>query len=265
MPVCRIQDVDLYYETAGEGPPVLLLHGLGSSTRDWENQIHELARTHRVIACDMRGHGRSEKPPGPYSVRQFAADAVRLLETLDAAPAHVVGLSMGGMIAFQMAVDTPEAVRSLIIANSGPEMILRTFRQRLLIRSRFAVVRLFGMRALGRMIAKPVFPKPEQAALRQTFENRLADNDPRAYLDSLRALIGWSVADRIGGIRCPVLVIGSDQDYTPLEWKREYTKRIPGARLAVLADSRHIAPIDRTQEFNRLLTDFLESTARISA
>jgi pimeloyl-ACP methyl ester carboxylesterase len=265
MPVCRIQDVDLYYETAGDGPPVLLLHGLGSSSRDWENQIPELARTHRVIACDMRGHGRSEKPPGPYSVRQFAADAVRLLETLDAAPAHVVGLSMGGMIAFQMAVDTPEAVRSLIIANSGPEMILRTFRQRLLIRSRFAVVRLFGMAALGRMIAKPVFPKPEQAALRQTFEDRLAENDPRAYLDSLRALIGWSVADRIGGIRCPVLVIGSDQDYTPVEWKREYTKRIPGARLAVLEDSRHIAPIDRKQEFNHLLTDFLESTTRISA
>jgi 3-oxoadipate enol-lactonase len=261
MPFFRSGGVDLYYETAGEGPPVLFLHGLGSSTRDWEYQAAEFARSHRVIAMDVRGHGRSAKPPGPYSVPMFTADAVALLRSLDAAPAHIVGLSMGGMIGFQMAVDAPEVVRSMVIVNSGPAMILRAFSQRVLIQSRFAVIRLFGMRALGRMVAGPLFPKPEQAGLRQRFLDQVASNDPRAYGDSLRALIGWSILDRIGAIRRPVLVIASDHDYTPVEWKRGYAAQIPGARVAVLEDSRHAGPLDQPAAFNRMVLEFLATAS----
>jgi 3-oxoadipate enol-lactonase len=260
VPTIRVNDIDLYYETAGEGPPVLLIHGLGSSTRDWEYQVGELARGYRVIAFDVRGHGRSDKPPGPYSVAQFAGDAVALLRALEAAPAHVVGLSMGGMIAFQMAVDAPQAVRSLTIVNSGPAMILRTFAQRAMIRVRFAVVRVWGMRALGRMIAQPLFPRPEQEKLRRRFMDSIAANDPRAYLDSLRALIGWSVEERIGGISCPVLIVSSDQDYTPVDWKRQYAARIPGARVVVVKNSRHVTPMDQPAELNRLVGEFLETS-----
>jgi 3-oxoadipate enol-lactonase len=153
-----------------------------------------------------------------------------------------VGLSMGGMIAFQMAVDAPQAVRSLVIVNSGPAMILRKMGQRALLRLRFAIVRLFGMRPLGRMLAQALFPAPEQDALRRKFLDRLSQNDPRAYLDSLRAIIGWSVAERISGIDCPVLILASDQDYTPVESKRDYARRIPGAQVTVLPESRHVAP-----------------------
>ena len=255
MPILR----DLYYESMGDGPPVLLIHGLGGRSSDWEYQIPELARSHRVIAMDVRGHGRSAKPHGPYSLKQFAADAVMLLRELEAAPAHVVGLSMGGMIAFQMAVDSPDAVRSLTIVNSGPAMILRKFSQRALIQSRYAIVRLFGMRALAKMVAGPLFPKPEQAALRKKFEDHLAENDPGAYLSSLRAIDGWSVADRIGAIRCPVLVVASDQDYTPVEWKRAYASQIPDARVVVVENSRHAMPIDQADRFNRVVLEFLGS------
>ncbi len=79
MPKIRVNNVELYYETAGEGEPLLLLHGLGSSVRDWERQIPEMAQSYRVIACDVCGHGRSEKPPGPYSMPQFARDTADLL------------------------------------------------------------------------------------------------------------------------------------------------------------------------------------------
>jgi len=257
MATVRVNDIDLYYESAGEGAPVLLLHGLGSSTRDWEYQIPPLAQSHRVIAMDVRGHGRSDKPPGPYSVKQFASDAVALLRAVDAAPAHLVGLSMGGMIAFQMAVDSPEAVRSLTIVNSGPAMILRTLSQKLLIQSRYAVVRIFGMRALARMVAGPLFPKPEQAELRKKFEDHVAENDPKAYLASLSAINGWSVAERIGNIACPVLIVASDHDYTPVAWKRAYAAQIPGAHVAVLEDSRHAGPLDQPDQFNRVVLEFL--------
>ena len=258
MPKIQVNNIELYYETAGEGEPVLLIHGLGSSVRDWENQIGDMARSYRVIAYDVRGHGRSDKPPGPYSVKQFARDAADLLQALDARPAHICGLSMGGMIAFQMAVDFPDLVRSLVIVNSGPAMVLKKRSQRALIALRFLIVRWFGMRTMGKMVAGPLFPNPGQEHLRETFMNRLAENDPRAYLDSLRAINGWSVMDRISAIRCPVLVVASDGDYTPVELKREYASLIRGAVVTVLKDSRHAAPLDQPAEFNRLVLEFLD-------
>jgi pimeloyl-ACP methyl ester carboxylesterase len=259
MPKLRVNDTDLYYESEGSGPPVLLLHGLGSSTRDWEFQVPALARAHRVIAMDVRGHGRSERAPGPYSVSGFAKDAVELLRALDSAPAHIVGLSMGGMIAFQMAVDAPQAVRSLTIINSGPAMIIRDPRLRTLIRMRLLLTKLFGMRSVAGMIAGPLFPDPGQEHLRDRFKAAIAANDPRCYRAALRAIYGWSVADRIGGISCPVLIVSSDRDYTPVEFKREYAKWIPGARVAVIENSRHAAPLDRPEELNRLLVEFLSN------
>jgi pimeloyl-ACP methyl ester carboxylesterase len=251
-----VNGIEVYYETAGEGPPVLLLHGLGSSTLDWEYQVPELARSYRVITMDVRGHGRSSRPPGPYRVTQFAQDAVALLRTLNAAPAHVVGLSMGGMIAFQMAVDASEAVRSLTIINSGPAMILQGM-QKAALALRFAIVRLFGMKTMGGMIAKKIFPLPDQAELRQTLIARMAENDPRAYLDAVRAINGWSVEERIGEIQCPVLIVASDQDYTPVAWKHAYAAKIPGARVAVVKDSRHVAPVDQPEQVNQILLQFL--------
>jgi pimeloyl-ACP methyl ester carboxylesterase len=257
MPKIHINDVDLYYQSAGAGEPVFFLHGLGGCSSDWDLQIPDVAKSHRTIAMDVRGHGRSSQPPGPYSVRQFADDAIALLRSLQMEPAHVVGLSMGGMIAFEMAVDSPQSVRSLTILNSGPEMILRTLQEQQIIEARYKIVREMGMLVMAKMIAEPLFPKTEQIEVRQRFEHEIASNDPRAYLDSLSAINGWSVMDRIGNIQCPVLIVASDQDYTPLEWKRAYAAKISGARVAVLGDSRHAGNLDQPEKFNRVLLEFL--------
>src|SRR5579859_4812705 len=99
MPTAKLDGVDIHYESTGTGPAVLLLHGLGSSGRDWEYQIPSLTG-YRVIAPDLRGHGRSSKPGGRYSIAGFAADMAGLLRALGARPAHVVGLSLGGAVAF---------------------------------------------------------------------------------------------------------------------------------------------------------------------
>ena len=257
MPKIRVNDVEIYYETAGAGETLLLIHGLGSSAQDWERQVGEMARRYRVIAYDVRGHGRSEKPAGPYSVPQFARDAAELLRALEAGPAHICGLSMGGMIAFQMAVDFPELVRSLIIVNSAPAMVLTKLKERALVGLRVVVVKCFGVGAMGKILAKQLFPRTEQQELRETFIVRMAANDPRAYLDTVRAIDGWSVRNRIAGIRCPVLVLASDHDYTPIELKREYAAMIPGAAVQVLEDSRHAAPLDQPEALNRAVLEFV--------
>jgi pimeloyl-ACP methyl ester carboxylesterase len=256
MPTAHVNGIDLYYEELGSGPPLLLLHGLGSSSRDWELQVPAFAATYRVIACDVRGHGRSAKPPSPYSVSGFAADVAALLGHLETGPAMVVGISMGGMIAFQLAVDAPEMVAKLVIVNSGPELILRTWGERIQGLQRLAVVQLLGMAGTARFLAPRLFPMPEQEELRRTFTERWLENDKRAYMASLRALLGWSVADRLGEIRCPVLVIAADQDYTPVSAKEAYVAKLPRAELVVIPDSRHATPVDQPEAFNRAVLDF---------
>ena len=261
MPTLRVNGVDIYYESAGSGPPLLLIHGLGSCTADWENQFSHFAKSRRVISMDVRGHGKSGRPPGPYSVEAFARDAVALLDELNASPADVLGLSMGGMIAFQMAVDSPKAVRSLIVLNSGPAVIFKKLSQHIMIRMRFVIIRLFGMKALGRMISRAVFPEPGQEQFRDRFAATIGANDPTAYKAALAAIIGWSVEDRIPGIRCPVLILSSDMDYTPVDWKRDYTRKIPGAELAVIESSRHMTPFDQPAALNRVVEDFLSKNS----
>ena len=257
MPMITLNGLDVFYETRGAGDPVLLIHGLGSSTEDWEPQVDALARDFTVVAYDVRGHGRTGKPGGTYSVAQFASDAAELIRALRLAPVHVVGLSMGGMIAFQLAADHPELVRSLVIVNSGPEMVLRTFKERLGIVQRRLIVRLMGMRKMGEVLADRLLPGAEHAARRGVFADRWARNDKGAYLRALSALVGWTVTEKLPGIRQPVLVVTADQDYTPVAWKQWYTALIPNARLAVIPESRHMMPVERPQSFHDALIPFL--------
>jgi 3-oxoadipate enol-lactonase len=258
MPHLQLGDVELYYEVSGEGEPLLLLHGLGSSGRDWELQLADFSRHFRVITVDARGHGRSQKPPGPYSVSQFAGDVAALLQKLAVGPAHVAGISMGGMIALQLALDRPDCVRSLVIVNSAPELVPRTWRQKVQLWQRLLLVRFCSMRQIGAFIGRRLFPRPDQAPLLHIFVERWAENDKRAYVDAFRALVGWSVSHRLGEIKQPVLVLSAEHDYVPLAFKEAYVAKMPAARLAVIADSRHATPVDQPELFNRTVLAFLE-------
>jgi pimeloyl-ACP methyl ester carboxylesterase len=257
MTTARVNGIELYYQEQGAGEPVLLLHGLGSRGDDWELQLPVLAERYRVIAPDLRGHGRSGKPPGPYSVPMMAADVLGLMDALGVTAAHFVGLSMGGMIAFQLAVDCPARVLSLTIVNSGPALVPRTLGEKLRVQQRLTLARFSGPTRTAHFLSRRLFPKPEQEPLRAQFIERWSANDPAAYLASMRALVGWSVLERVGEIGCPVLVISGDRDYTPAEAKREYTARLPRAELIVIEDSGHATPIDQADIFNARLLDFL--------
>jgi 3-oxoadipate enol-lactonase len=258
MATLRVNGVELYYEMHGRGEPVLLIHGLGSSTRDWDPQVPQLSKQFQVITFDVRGHGRSGKPKERYSVKLFADDTAALIRALGVGPVHVVGISMGGMIAFQLAVDAPDLVRSLVIVNSGPAMPIRTLPQRLMIWTRVAIVRFQGMRKMGEVLAARLLPKPEHASLRAAFIERWAANDPRAYLSALKGLVNWGVLDQLSGLTCPVLVLTADQDYTPIAFKRAYAALLKDAEVVVVDDARHFLPIERPEPFNAAVLTFLE-------
>lgn len=259
MSYFRNRGCQLHYEEYGQGPPVLLLHGLGSSTCDWEHQRKALAAGYKVILFDLRGHGRSDRPRGPYSIAGFAEDVIELLAHLQLEKIHLVGISMGGMVAFQIAADHPQRLLSLTIVNSSPEVKANSLASALQIGKRWLFSRLLGMESIGRMIGKLLFPYPGQEALREQVVERWRLNDKHAYLASLDAIIGWGVRDRLATIRCPVLVISADQDYTPVAQKQAYVAELPNARLVVIADSHHATPIDQPERFNECLLEFLDS------
>jgi len=257
MPKIQLAGIHLYYESTGDGPPLLFIHGLGSSARDWELQTPYFSRTYQVITCDLRGHGQSDKPPGPYSIALFAADLAGLLRALALPPAHVVGISLGGGVALQLALDYPQLLRSLVVVNATSEAVPQTRQERRAVSLRFLIVRLLGMRRMGSVLSERLFPKEEHADIRRQFVERWAENDRRAYLDSLRAIVGWSVTDRLSEVNIPTLVIAADQDYTPLSAKEEFVTRLPHARLVVIEDSRHATPVEQPEAFNTALHRFL--------
>jgi 3-oxoadipate enol-lactonase len=258
MPVFSHNGCNLYYEEHGQGAPVLLIHGLGSSTRDWECQTPILAQYFRVIAFDVRGHGQSSKPHEPYSIKGFADDAAALIRHLQVEPVHLVGISMGGMIGFQLAADHPQLLKSLCIVNSAPQVKAKAARDYWEIAKRWTLARVLGLETIAKALGKLLFPKPEQAELRKKIEQRWPQNDKRAYLSSLSAIIGWSVWEHLPKMDCPTLVIAADRDYTPVAQKQTYVNEMPNARLLVIEDSRHATPLDQPEHFNRSLLAFLD-------
>lgn len=245
--VCRVQ---------GEGPAVLLLHGLGGSHDDWYRQVPALAARYRAIAPDLRGFGASERQE-PYTIQQHARDAAALLDALGETRAHVVGLSMGGAIAMELALSEPDKVAGLVLANTAPGFELGTWERRYLGFSRFLLALILGVGGIARLFGKAVFPAPHQERLRLRLLEHASHTSRWVYIASLRALTRWNAEDRLGAISSPTLVIGAEHDYTDIHEKRRWAARIPDARVVMLPGSRHRSELDSPQAFNSVVLEFL--------
>jgi 3-oxoadipate enol-lactonase len=265
MPYHHSNDLRLHYVVHNPhdlgSPMVVLLHGLGSCGEDWGFQIPALTQRFRTLTLDLRGHGRSNLPPGWPIVPDLARDVAGLMDALDEPSAHIVGLSLGGAVALQLAVDRPDLVRSLTAVNTFAH--LKVGRHgRLPAAKRVTLLLLGRMDRLGILVANGLFPE-EQAYLREAAAMRIAANPRRAYLRALVAVARFDLRPRLGEIVAPTLVIAGDQDTTvPMEAKIELERGIPGARLQLLHGSGHAAPLDKTHEFNALLAEFLDRVDR---
>jgi pimeloyl-ACP methyl ester carboxylesterase len=260
MPTISANGISLHYTDEGEGDVVLLIHGLGSSSEDWELQLPALTPSYRVIAVDLRGHGRSSKPEGPYSIAMFAGDVAALIEELDIAPCHVVGLSLGAMTTLELAATRPDLVRSAVVVNAGPEFIPRTIKDKAMVWQRLTLVRTVGLERLGQLVADRTLPDKDQTELRQRVAAVIADNDKAAYLASMKAIVGWSVVDRLNQITSPMLVVASEFDYTPVRSKQPIVDQAQDALLVVVEGARHLLPVEKPKTFNEILARFLSDS-----
>lgn len=256
MGVCRLNGARLYFHMAGKGEPLLLLHGLGSSSADWELQVPEFSRHFRVIAPDFRGFGGSSRE-GPYGVEVFAADMWRLLDHLKVRRFHLLGYSMGGAVAQQMALDRPERIRGLVLSNTLPSFRPDTVGRRLMLVWRLLMMSLLGPRRLSEAVAQKLFPNPDQAELRRRIAERRAGNDKSAYLGSLRALVRWSAEERLAQLDRPLLILAAEHDYFSRAEAEAFAAALPKAQLEILAGARHGMPLGAPERFNRAVLDHL--------
>lgn len=261
MGVLRVDGTRLYFQTAGAGAPLVLLHGLGASSADWESQVPEFARHYHVIVPDLRGHGASDRA-GDYSVPQFARDTWQLLDHLRARAPVLVGHSMGGAVAMQMALDRPGTVPALVLANTLPSFLTDTAAKRMMLWTRLLLMGVFGPRRLSEFMTQRLYPNPDQAALRAKVARRNAANDRNVYLATIRALTRWSVRERLAELKLPVLVLASEHDYFGGQEIEPFVAALPDAKLQRFAGARHGLPLERPEAFNQAVLEFLDPRRR---
>jgi 3-oxoadipate enol-lactonase len=260
MPDITIGQTQIHFEEAGAGSAILFLHGLGSCGQDWLLQMPVFAARFHVIAPDLHGHGQTDKPHGQVSIVQMTRDVYELLDALNVTRAHVVGLSLGGCVAQQLALDFPARVRSLTLVNTFANFDLGTPGNAIPLAFRMGILGVLGLPAQARFVAARLFPKPEQAELRALAAERIAANDMATYTRLLLAIRAFDVTHRLSEIACPTLVIAGDRDTTvPLRAKTFLAQHIPGARFELVADSGHATPIDQPDVLSRLVLDFVEA------
>jgi pimeloyl-ACP methyl ester carboxylesterase len=258
--VARGASVALHHETLGAsgGAPIVLLHGLGSSSADWRFQVPALGARYRLVVPDLRGHGRSSRGDGRPRLGAMAADVAALLDDLRAPPAHVVGLSLGGCVALALALDHPPRVRSLTLVNAFARASVAGAGGAVRALARLGLLACAPMRVVAAHVARGLFPRPDQRELYLAAVASLAANSRRTYAACLRELATFDVRERLGEVRCPTLVIAGERDATvPLAAKRRLQRAIPRAELRLVADSGHVTPCDQPEAFNALLLDFV--------
>ena len=248
----------LAVESSGRRP-ILFLHGLGSSVDDWKYQLDAFVNQFPIVLADLRGHGQSDCPEGPWSIADMASDMAELIENNFDGPLHVVGLSMGAQVAMQLALDYPDLLISVTAVNSPADMVPKLWQDRLKVLQRRVLVRIFGMRKVGEILSKRLFPGKEFAEVRQQFAQRWARNNPVAYTRALKAILAWDITSELHRIKHPLLVIAASEDYTPVVWKRRIVELAPNASLEIIENSRHATPMDQPDVFNQVLKEFLMS------
>lgn len=254
MAQVTVNDIELHYDRVGSGPPLLLLHGLGSSARDWENQVDHFQGSHELIVPDFRGHGRTERPEGPYSIAGFAADVAAMIEKLGVGPLPVVGISLGGMVGFQLAADRPDLVTKLIAINALPVFEMTRISQKIQVAVRKVITRRLSMEKIGQVLSKRLFTDPNMDEHRATMVERWSENDKPAYEATFNAILAWpGVKAEMEETEVPIVVINSELDYLAPADKQPYIEAMPTAESVVIPNAHHAVPMERPSRFNAVL------------
>jgi len=271
----RIDGREVNYVDAGEGPGLVFVHGLGASWQSWLENIPEFARDHRVVAMDLPGFGCSDMPAEDISIEYYANWTFRLLDELGIETAAVVGNSMGGFTAAEMAIRRPERVQRLAVVSAA--VFWQTYRRAQplvqLARMSDAIVARALARATDDVATRPRlrswalatagfrYPHliPRELAHEMVRSARRTDG----FLPALEALADFPLEEELPKISCPALIVwGAHDTLVPVKDARRMEELIPDARRVVFERTGHVAMLERPERFNRVLREFLDEDRR---
>ncbi len=261
MPKVRVGDIQMFYREDGHGDHVVWIQGLGLDHRGWALQIPVFAQHFCCLTFDNRDAGQTDRSLGPYTIKTMADDTVRLMDALAVKQAHIVGLSMGGAIAQELAINYPARVKRLILVatyTSGDPRGSDLLNSFVLMRARFSREEYL------RAIAPWVYPYQDylvpgliEAVIKKGLE------DPsflpaKVYARQVEAVTSHFTEDRLKQIQAATLIVAGDEDLlTPMRFARTLQDGIPGARLTVLKGTGHGLIWTRAEEFNTHVLSFL--------
>jgi 3-oxoadipate enol-lactonase len=252
--------LNMYYldENPAAGMCVLLLHGLGANSDSWQLQIPVLTQAgFRVLAPDLRSFGRTGFP-GSTSIAAMAADCRELLDALQIAETVVCGISMGGNVAQQIALDYPQRTTCLVLINTFAHLRPPRLRTWIYFVWRFILIYLFGLESQARIVAKSLFPRPDQEIYRHELYQQVIMADPRGYRATMLALARFDSRLRLPGLRIPALIITSSDDTTvPPPLQTELVDLISGARQQIVPAAGHAVIVEKPEIVNHTLLRFL--------
>jgi len=255
-----VNGVRLHYELEGQGSAVLLLHPVGLDLTWWQPQVEALRSEFQVLRLDFRGHGESAIAPPPHTIIDLADDAHALLHALATDAVHVIGLSLGGMVAQELALQHPRDVSSLTLTNT---LCTLPPQARDAMRARGEAARQGGMAAVIEPTLERWFtPGFLGSPLVERCRERLLANDVGAWATAWNAIADMDTLPRLGEIQVPTLVTTGDADAsTPVSVAQVIADHIEGAILRVMPGAPHMAPYERPDLFNPLMLEFLHSVA----
>ena len=246
-------------EGPADAPVVTLAHPLGATLEMWDAQAAALLPRYRVLRYDIRGHGGSEVPPGPYTLEQMAGDLLALLDALGIRETHFVGLSMGGLIGMTAVLAFPDRIRRLVLGDTTAQYgvaVERMWHDRLRVAETEGMTETLIERTMAIWFTAAF--RERHAAQVDRVRAMLRATDPRGYAASIRAIGFVNLTPRLGAIRSPTLVIVGEQDPgTPPAMAEVLHAKIPGARLVILPGAMHCSAVEAADAFNRAVGDFL--------
>ncbi|MEX1253381.1 MAG: alpha/beta fold hydrolase [Dehalococcoidia bacterium] len=263
MPAVRVATgFDLFYRESGDGDPILWIMGLGNDHRGWALQVPAFRDRFRCITYDNRDSGQSQRADGPYTVADMAGDAVALLDALGIEQAHVVGFSMGGGQAQELAIRHPDRVNKLVLCStytSGDPRGEAIFRSRVLLHDRLTDEE-YRRVTLPWAYTYEDYQRP--GFIQDTIEAILNDPHPQdadAYRRQIDATLSVDTEARLDQIRAPTLLVFGEEDITtPLRFARALEAGIPHARLVLVPGAGHGLPWSHPDALNEAIRAFLD-------
>ena len=268
MPRFHVNGVNLNVEISGKGSPLVLLHGFTGSITNWKSHIPIFEKRFQSIAVDLLGHGSSDSPADPmrYRMERCVGDLISIFEQLGLEQVSLLGYSMGGRVALQMAAAHPDRVRALVLESASPGLAGLAERQARVTSDEALVdsIERDGLEAfVNRWEQSPLFVSQTRlpASVRAELRAQRLQNNPRGLANSLRGLgtgAQSSLWDRLREIRVPTLLVAGmlDQKFTVIA--RAMAGALPVVRLARVPDAGHTVHLEQREVFDKLVMEFLE-------